>query len=175
MRAAATAWRNGLAGLLAALVGFSLIKGRSDLNQLARPWAAGVGVLLLMALFAGAIGALSVLRASNGRPAVMAVRDLLPGSIADHLEALDSARALRRGIGLTLACASLLVAAVAFTWYGPERDAPKLQIISSNITACGSVSRIGSGAIALHTEAGEITISLNDVRSMRPVATCKTN
>jgi hypothetical protein len=31
VRAAAAAWRNGLAGLLAALAGFGFIKGQSDL------------------------------------------------------------------------------------------------------------------------------------------------
>ena len=35
VRAAATAWRNGLAGLLAAMLGFSLVKGRSDIGTLA--------------------------------------------------------------------------------------------------------------------------------------------
>ena len=34
VRAAATAWRNGLAGLLTALIGFGLIKGRSDVTEL---------------------------------------------------------------------------------------------------------------------------------------------
>ncbi|MEV6633608.1 hypothetical protein AB0M54_22945 [Actinoplanes sp. NPDC051470] len=34
-REAATAWRNGLGALLTALIGFSLIKGRADVGQLA--------------------------------------------------------------------------------------------------------------------------------------------
>lgn len=42
VRQAATAWRNGLGALLAGLVGFGLIKGRSDVRELATGWAAAV-------------------------------------------------------------------------------------------------------------------------------------
>ena len=80
VRQAATAWRNGLGGLLAALVGFSLIKGRSDISQLAKPWAVGVGIMLLAALITGAAGALLLIRAANGRPSVTSARELMPGS-----------------------------------------------------------------------------------------------
>jgi hypothetical protein len=122
VREAATAWRNSLGGLLVALVGFSLIKGRSDVSQLARSWAAAVGILLLAALIVGAAGALLLIRAANGRPSVMPIHAALSRSTADHVEAVAAANALRRGIALTLGCAALLVAAVGATWYGPGRD-----------------------------------------------------
>ncbi|WP_234584556.1 hypothetical protein, partial [Micromonospora sp. MH99] len=57
VRAAAVAWRNGLGGLLVALVGFSLIRGRTDVTTLAAGWGALVGILLLAALAAGVAGA----------------------------------------------------------------------------------------------------------------------
>jgi hypothetical protein len=124
VRQAATAWRNGLGGLLAALVGFGLIRGRSDVTQLTQGWAVTVGVLLLTALLAGAGGALLLIRAAHGRPSVTSVHDLLPVLAADHIEAVESATALRRGIGLTLTCAALLITAVAITWYGPSDAGP---------------------------------------------------
>jgi hypothetical protein len=126
VRAHSVAWRNSLAGLLATLVGFSIIHGRSDIGQLARSWAAGVGLLLLAALVAGVIGALSLVRAASGRLGMFYVsnQQLLPELLADHVEAIASLKAMRRGVFFTMLCAGLLVAAVAITWYGPERLAP---------------------------------------------------
>jgi hypothetical protein len=135
VREAATAWRNSLGGLLVALVGFSLIKGRSDVSQLAGSWAAAVGILLLASLIAGAAGALLLVRAANGRPSVVPIHEALSRSTADHVEAVAAANALRRGIALTLCCAALLVAAVGATWYGPGRD----RLVSRNSTPRGTV------------------------------------
>ncbi|MFI7060572.1 hypothetical protein ACIBL3_06285 [Kribbella sp. NPDC050124] len=175
VRAAATQWRNGLAGLLIALVGFSLIKGRSDITELTPAAAAIVGVLLLLALLAGAAAALYLLRASNGRPAVVPVAALAPLPIAEHREAQAAARALRRGIGLSLACAALLVAAVASTWYGPARNRPKVEITTDSRTVCGSVLRIESGRMTLQTQAGEISVELNKLTSVEAVDSCPAN
>jgi hypothetical protein len=175
VRAAATQWRNGLAGLLVALVGFSLIKGRSDISELTPAAAAIVGVLLLLALFAGAAGALYLLRASNGRPAVVPIAELAPAPIAEHREAQASARALRRGIALSLACAALLVAAVATTWYGPGRSRPKVEITTDSRTVCGSVLRIQDGRMTIQSEAGEVVVELNRLTSLRAVDACPAN
>lgn len=68
VREVAVAWRNGLGAILAGLVGFGLIKGRSDVGQAAPQWAVTAGLLLLAALAAGGFGALSLLRAAHGRP-----------------------------------------------------------------------------------------------------------
>ncbi|TDC28598.1 hypothetical protein E1211_27585 [Micromonospora sp. 15K316] len=124
VRAAALAWRNGLAGLLAALVGFSLIRGRSDVGALAPGWGALVGVLLLGAVAAGVAGALALLRAAHGPLAVTPVAALPPAPLGDHQEALTAARSLRVGVRLVLVCTAALVAAVGVTWYAPGRTAP---------------------------------------------------
>ncbi|MET8367134.1 hypothetical protein ABZU53_26600 [Micromonospora sp. NPDC005194] len=123
VRAAAVAWRNGLGGLLVALVGFSLIRGRTDVTTLAAGWGALVGVLLLAALAAGVAGALALLRAAHGRLTVTPVAALPPAPLGDHLEALAAVRSLRTGVGLVLLCTALLVAAVGVTWYAPARPA----------------------------------------------------
>jgi peptidoglycan/LPS O-acetylase OafA/YrhL len=172
VRAAAVDWRNGLVGLLTALVAFSLIRGRSDISQLAGPWDVLVGILLLVALLAGACAALSLIRAANGTPAMTSVTRLWPAGMADHLEAKAAVRALRRGIVMSLGCAALLVAAVGITWYGPPKDAPPLQIVSPGMTICGQVIRLGSEMISIGTEAGEVSVELNQIRSIRPLESC---
>ena len=172
VREAATAWRNGLGALLAALVGFSLIKGRSDISQLAGAWAAWVGILLLAALIAGAGGALLLIRAANGRPSVVPAHELVTRSAADHIEAVTAAAALRRGIALTLSCAALLIAAVGATWYGPGRDRPVLQVTTPSGTICGQVVRISHGNLTLRTAAGENTADLAQASAVQALAHC---
>jgi hypothetical protein len=124
VRGAALAWRNGLGGLLVALLGFGLVRGRTDVTTLAPGWAAAVGLLLLAAVGVGAAGALALLRAAHGRLTVAPVATLAPSPLADHQEAVAAARALRTGVVLVLLCAGLLVAAVGVTWYAPGRPAP---------------------------------------------------
>lgn len=173
IRAASLAWRNGLAALLAGLLGFGLIKGRTDIEGLPSGWSATVGILLLASLIAGAVAALELLRASHGRPRVVALADLPSAVASDHIEALASVRALRAGIGLTFACLALLVAAVGVTWFGPERtDAPSLLISNRDTTACGAVVGLGSGEIAIKGGAGVIKVDLMTANSIQPVTTC---
>jgi hypothetical protein len=172
VRSAAVAWRNGLGGLLAGVAGFSLIRGRSDIGQLAEPWAAAVGVLLLAAIIAGSWGAVLLIRAANGRPSVAAIRDVPTRGAADHIEALASARALRSGIVLTIACAALLVAAVGGTWYGPARHEPTLLIITPAGTVCGTVIRIDHAQVLLGTEAGQVMVDTAAATAIQPLESC---
>ena len=131
VREAALAWRNGLAGLLAGLLGFSLIRGRSDISQLAAPWNVLVGVLLLAALTTGGYGAVRLLWAAHGRPELVDRRKLGSSLAADNEEAKLGVRALRQGIRMSLLCAGLLIAAVAVTWYGPAGQQPQVQVTMS--------------------------------------------
>jgi hypothetical protein len=172
VRAAAAAWRNGLAGLLAVLAGFSLIRGRNDISQLARPWDGIVGALLILALAAGAAAAVWMLRAVNGPPKMTPVSRALPAAAADHVEARNAVRALRRGIAAALCCAGLLAAAVGTTWYGPARDEPRLELTTPDTVVCGAVVRVERGTIVVDTAAGEIAVPWAIVRSLRPVAAC---
>lgn len=173
VRQAATAWRNGLGALLLALIGFGLVKGRSDVSLLTGGWAAAVGLLLLAALVAGAVGALLLLRAAHGRPAVTDVRLLMPSRAADHVEALASAAALRRGIAATLGCALLLVGAVGATWYGPARATPALRVTTPSGSSCGSVVRLSGGVLVLETDAGEVAADLSSAITITAVDACQ--
>jgi hypothetical protein len=172
VRAAALAWRNGVTGLLAGLVGFGLIRGRTDVGELAAPYDAIVGLLLLTALASGTVAALLFLRAAHGRPAAIAMKDLQPGASADHAEALSAARALTTGLGFSLGCAALLVAAVGMTWYGPAKAKPKLEVVTAAGTACGTVVRVQAGTLTLRTDSGEIGVNLMTAVGARPVDAC---
>lgn len=172
VREAALAWRNGLAALLASLVGFGLVKGRSDISELASRWAVTVGWLLLGALLAGLVGAMSLLRAAHGRPRVVRLEDTLPRPLADHHEAMVSARSLHWGIVFTVLCAGLLVAAVAATWYGPDKEPANFRFTSPGQTVCGTIARIDHGRAFVTTDDGEVAVDLAAVSSMASVGSC---
>jgi hypothetical protein len=172
VRAAAVAWRNGLAGLLAGLLGFSLIKGRSDVGRVATPWNVVVGVLLLAALLAGVYGALRLLWSAHGRPTAVERRKLGSALSADHEEAVRAVQALRYGILLSLLCAALLVTAVAVTWYGPEKSRPELQVTTPTFSACGSAVGASGGTLILKTDSGDISIDLRTATAISAVDTC---
>lgn len=172
VRQAATAWRNGLGALLAGAVGFGLIKGRSDVRDLAPDWAAAVGGLLLAALVAGVVGALLLIRAAHGRPPVTDAQRIQPSRARDHVEALASTSALRWGIAATLGCGLLLVAAVGATWYGPARGKPAVQVSTPAGSFCGSVVRLERGILVLKTDAGEVATDLSTATTLTAVDNC---
>jgi hypothetical protein len=172
IRANALAWRNGLGAVLAALIGFSLIKGRSDITQLDPRWAVLAGLALVAAFTVGAMAALSLLRAAHGRPWLSKVDELLPGVLGDHQETVAAGRALLRGVVLALVCTVLLVIAVALTWYGPPREGPMLEVRTAEGTFCGTAIRTDAGVLSLRTGAGEVRVDLGEARSLRPVGQC---
>jgi len=172
VRAAAVAWRNGLAGMLAAVVGFSLIRGRADIGELAPPWNIVVGVFLLAALLAGAAAGMSLLRAANGRPGLTPVDAHVGGVAAEHIAAVAALRDLARGIGGLMLCTALLVAAVATTWYGPERSGPQLQVVLPGTTVCGTTVRLDAGRLTIATRAGQMTVDVAQALAVQPVTQC---
>ncbi|MFF7241760.1 hypothetical protein [Streptomyces collinus] len=172
VREAALAWRNGLAALLAALVGFSLVKGRSDVSQLTDRWAAAVGLLLLAALVCGAFGAMQLLLAAHGRPRALDLPSALPVALLEQQEAADAARQLRRGISLTLLCTALLVAAVGATWYGPAKENGLMRLDTPGAKVCGTVQRVGDGKAVVKTSEGEVVVPLATLLSMASVSDC---
>ncbi|MER6470987.1 hypothetical protein [Streptomyces collinus] len=177
VRAAALAWRNGVGALLAGLIGFGLLKGRSDVGELASPYDAVVGVLLLAALVTGTTAAMLLLRAAHGRPTATAIKEYRAhggGSAlgADHAEALRSAGALSKGVVLALSCTALLVTAVGMTWYGPAAKEPSVEILTPAGARCGEVIRMASGLLTLRTDSGEVTLDLSRANGIRAVDSC---
>ncbi|MFC5641343.1 hypothetical protein [Kitasatospora cinereorecta] len=176
VRASALAWRNGVGALLVGLIGFGLIKGRTDVGELASPYDAWVGFLLLTALVAGTSAAIMLLRAAHGRPAAAAIREHRDSDVSalgtDHAEALHAADALFRGVLLSLVCTALLVTAVGMTWYGPAKNDHRIEVTTPAGTRCGEVVRMAAGRLTLKTNSGEITVDLNSVDGMRVVDSC---
>ncbi|WP_237276573.1 hypothetical protein [Streptomyces caniscabiei] len=178
VRAAALAWRNGVGVLLAGLIGFGLLKGRTDVSQLASPYNLIVGVVLLCSLLAGIVAALLMLRAAHGRPAAVPFRyegqDHDPGSrmASEHSESQRAARALSWGLLLSLACVTFLVTAVGMTWYGPSKAQPHIEIQVAGGTHCGKVVRLKGGRLTLGTDHGEITVSLRKAETLKAVDSC---
>jgi hypothetical protein len=178
IRATALAWRNGLAALLAGLIGFGLIKGKSDVGQLASPWGAVVGILLGLSLIAGAIGAALLLRAAHGPPWAISAQSVVDDAVedpegeADRVEALDSAQALGRGVALVYLCAAFLVAAVGVSWYGPAQDSASLLVVTHDGDRCGTVVRLANGVLTLKTSSGQIGISMTQATGISAVDRC---
>ncbi|KJE22157.1 hypothetical protein FF36_03589 [Frankia torreyi] len=172
VRAAALSWRNALAGLVAGLVGFGLIRGRSEIDDLAAPWAAVVGILLLAALMAGGAGAVCLLSAAHGRPSIVPVDALNSEVVRTHAEALRAVRALRLGVVLVFACAGLLVAAVGVTWYGPPASGSLLDVQAPAGLVCGGVVRVHAGLLTLRTAVGDVDVDLRTVTAIQSVAAC---
>ncbi|MGW0792541.1 hypothetical protein ACWD04_31070 [Streptomyces sp. NPDC002911] len=177
VREAALAWRNGLAGLFVGLLGFGLVKGRTDVGKLASPYDALVGGTLLLSLVCGAVGALHLLRAAHGMPVATPLAPVPGGSAAvpyagDHVEAGRALRAMRRGVALTMACGALLVAGVALTWYGPGKEKPQLLVKTPAGTECGEPKRTERGVVVLKTDTGEMRVSLADATAVMAVDIC---
>jgi hypothetical protein len=179
VRAGAVAWRNGLGALLAGLIGFGLIKGRSDVTQLSSNYAVGVGLLLLAALVVGSAAAVLLMRAAHGRPWAVAVRRVVdttaddPGEAGRLAEADASTRAMTWGVVLSFGCTALLCAAVGLTWYGPAKDKPRVEVRMANGTVlCGEVVSVAAGQLVLKTSRGPITMDLTQANGLNPVDSC---
>ncbi|MEV7376244.1 hypothetical protein AB0O51_35810 [Streptomyces sp. NPDC090301] len=172
VRVAATAWRNGLAGLLIALTGFTLVTGRSDVGQLARPAGIAAGLLLAASLTAGGAGAWLLLRAAHGVPRVLPATGPVDPVALDHEEALDALRDLRAGRFLVLLHTVLLAAAVATTWYGPAREDPVLRIRTDTQSVCGTPGAVRGDVLELKTPEGPLAVDLSRVTQLAPAAAC---
>ena len=174
VRTAALAWRNGLAGLLVGVVGFSIVKGRSDVGQLAPPYDVVVGALLLAAAFSGAGSAVLLLRAAHGRPRTSGIdRIENEGRLGgEHAEALGAVRALQHGITLLLTCGALVLGAIGVTWYGPPRTSLAVTVTSPLGVICGEVVSAHDGQLVLRSAQGTITIDMTTIVGISPNSGC---
>ncbi|MCZ0986027.1 hypothetical protein O1M54_10860 [Streptomyces diastatochromogenes] len=175
-REAALAWRNGLAALFVGLLGFGLIKGRTDVGKLASPYDALVGGA---AAVPGVRHARRAAAAPGGARGTRRVR--LPAGVpaaatalhlGDHMETRRTVRALTRGVVLTIACGAMLVAGVALTWYGPEKDGPRILVRTPSGDVCGKPVRTDAGRLLVKTDTGEVTVRLAQAEALAAVDDC---
>jgi hypothetical protein len=177
VRSAALAWTKGMAGVLVALLGFGLVKGRSDVGTLAAPWAVVVGALLLVAVGTGLAAAWNLLRAGYGRPVKVRLseitRDEHGSRLAlDHAEARSAGTALVRGLWWGGGCVVLLVTAVGMTWYGPAKDGPQLLVTTPQGVQCGEVVAFGGGTVTLKNATGQVSVELSSASWVKGVEEC---
>jgi hypothetical protein len=180
VRTAALAWRNGMGAILAGLVGFGLIKGRTDVGELASPYNLVVGVFLGFALLIGGVAAALLMRAAHGRPTSIPLREVAtrgfedPRLISRMMEADSAVRALRNGVALAFSCAALLCVAVGTTWYGPAKEDPQLEItLDSGTSVCGEADTVTAGRLILKTSSGALTVDLARAVGLHPVTNCR--
>ncbi|MGW2822948.1 hypothetical protein ACWC24_18440 [Streptomyces sp. NPDC001443] len=172
VRAAALAWRNGVTGLLTALVGFSVIRGRAEIDKVATPWDLVAGLLLLGALIVGAAGALWALRACNGPTGLTPVDSTTSTVTQDHVIAEAALLDLRRGIAGTLLCGAFLIGAIAVTWYAPGRSDPGIRLQIPGAVVCGTNAGMDHGTLTLKTDAGPVLVNLDQALTIQAVETC---
>ncbi|WP_327266098.1 hypothetical protein OG444_36200 [Streptomyces sp. NBC_01232] len=158
---------------MAGLVGFGLIKGRTDVGQLDKPWAVAVGCLLLTALLCGAWGAYLLNRAAHGplKPSPLGPR--ATRATVEHVEVGEALRALRHGIALTLSCTLFLVGALGATWYGPSAKPPAVELTTpATGRLCGIVTRVAEGRLLLKTGGTTVEVATAALTQLRTVETC---
>ncbi|WP_380550354.1 hypothetical protein [Streptacidiphilus alkalitolerans] len=171
VRSAALAWRNGLAALLAGLIGFGLVRGRSDISALNGDYAVAVGLLLLLALVLGGAAAYWLMAAAHGLPRVIPLGSQTPPT--DHQEAVSSARRLRNGVVATFLCTIALIAAVATLWYGPPADAPAIHItLPDGTTQCASTLTMDPQGARLTTDHGTLVVPPSSTSTIRAGKPC---
>jgi hypothetical protein len=175
VRAGALAWRNGLGALLAGLIGFGLIKGRSDVGQLAPGYAVVVGILLLAALVVGGAGAVLLMRAAHGRPYASVLPRASgtdPAGAARRAETDASERALHWGVVSAFTCMGLLTAAVGVTWYGPEKKQSIEVQLSTGARHCGQIVSLAQNRLTLKTSRGQVAVDLAQADGLAVVDSC---
>ncbi|MFG1820832.1 hypothetical protein ACGFIF_44250 [Kribbella sp. NPDC049174] len=181
-RALADSWRKGVAGLLLGVVGFSLIRGRSDISTLAPGFAAAAGISLATAVIAGTVAAFLILRAAHGVPDAVPVLGVLRAGRAasanaeprtEHDEAMMTVSALRGGLIWAAVTMLGLLIAVGLTWYGPSKSSPSVVVTErSGAVWCGKVDQVTRREIALKTDSGRISLDPGETAMLSAVDEC---
>jgi hypothetical protein len=179
VRAMADSWRKGIAGLLIAVVGFTLIRGRADLNQLSSGWAIAVAALLCGVLVVGGFAAYQILGAAHGYPRPVPINTgqrtdkTSAKPMTSHDLAMRSLSGLRQGVLAAVLAAILMVAAIALTWFAPAKQSARLLVIDgAGAVMCGAVEQTDRGRVTLQTATGTVVIDLAGATNVAPVDEC---
>lgn len=166
-RGRANSWAKGVGALLVAGLAFSLVKGRSELGDLAPVFAGVVGALLLTSVGLAAIGAYYLFGAAYGRLGAD------PPGIADHALAVRTINDTRTGLRWAIAGAVALLGAVAVTWYGPAAEGLRLNVVDgTGASWCGEPTRTSNGVLTLSVGGQEVQVDLTTAARVTPIASC---
>lgn len=172
VRAAATKWQAGLAGLLAIATGLLIPALGGTIRDL-EPWF-GMALALgaIAATGVGVAATIAALHASGGVPTVRGT--LTVG--ADHRDAVAAAKNLRCGIRLSIIALCLAGAVCLLSWFSPRKaDMPSYeQVRAGTRTVCGQVdSKSVPGELLVTTKTKTIEIiALTAVTSWAKVDSC---
>jgi hypothetical protein len=120
IRAVAGNWRTALAAMLALVTTVSVVRGRDSIVGLAPAAQVCVGVLLLTAVVAAAIGAFLSSRSAFGFPEEEETPRRLGDLVAaERARVRRAVRDLRAAVVLTFLTLALIVASVGVVWYAP--------------------------------------------------------
>lgn len=157
LRRQAEGWRTGLAGLTALLGAVLIVKGRSDISNLAPGVRYLVVVLLAVAFILLVAASLLALRAASGWPDD---KIYLTGESLRAWHAEESSRiraGIRTAARLMVAGLVVLAGAVGLTWLGPaEATNPLVSVETATGPACGELLGARDGHLIL-TPAKEAT------------------
>jgi hypothetical protein len=177
VRKTAENWRNGLVALIGLIATFSVIKGSSDVNGLAR-WAAYlVGVLLVLSLLCAVLGAWKSLAAAYGTPSVITREAFraLGGINGFRLDlATKTADNLRLAQAATILTLALLATAVGLTWYGPRSVSVIVNVERKSMpNVCGKLVSSKDGDMDIKPAGLEpVRVHLTDLIAVHAVDEC---
>ena len=173
-RRQAETWRTGLTGVTALLGAVLIVKGRTDIADLAPPYPAILLALFGIALAAFVIATLQAIRAASRTPGDEC---LLTGEDLERwteAEVHQIQRAIRTARLLTIAGVCSLAAGAGTTWLAPARSPalPTVRVQSSQGQYCGRLSQIGSDTLKISGPTGYYLVPLTSVVRVDAVASC---
>jgi hypothetical protein len=179
-RKTAEAWRNGLAGLIAVVTGFGLIKGKESIDDFDDTWKILIAVVFILAVAFAAIAAWYGLSAANGQPKRRSVDELLAAGGLPVLKsqlAADAVEDLKNAQKASAVAMILFVAGIGFTWFGteaPDPTPPKIRVTAAAGTPlCGTSQGVHAGRLRVKTKGGnDQEVALADVRAIEVDADC---
>lgn len=176
-REAAKSWGERIAAFTGILGLVALVKGREDITEI-ELWAQIlVAVMLLLAIVCALIAILYAALAAEGTTSkIWIVGSQIERKYGRELERAERQLTLSRIT--TLFVPLLLVGAVAFTWFGPAKDAtpePAKVLVSftDGKATCGDLASAKDSGLAVKPEKGAaVTIANGTVRSLSVVSAC---
>jgi hypothetical protein len=186
VRKAAENWRTGLAGLLAVLTAFFIIKGKESIDDIAHDWVKWVlGIVLVSAGAIAVFGAYKAIRAAYGVPRDELIRkgmkDYGTVSAWRHAYARAAVDDLRWAKVATISSLVLLALATVITWAAPGPPPPAF--VNAQFAAggegetaaiCGELIHADSDEVLIEVRDGDVRrFSLPNIRSFSVVDECK--
>ncbi|WP_433228907.1 hypothetical protein [Actinomadura formosensis] len=171
-REVAEKWRNGLALLSGVVVAAGVVKGRDSIQDVASGYRIAVGVLLAVAVVLGIVSLVLAMLASFGWPSPVTVHRSADLAAWERRESRRAVARLRWSMAGSVAFVSLLVAAIAVTWYAPAKATYVKVVMEDGSSQCGKRLTSDAGMLKLQRRDATVKIDALKVASVAPVDAC---